>query len=138
MDTNEAYIKTAGGSSLRVDTTADEVRLVNGETLDVDEGTLYVNAQTDQVSVRTRTATHAFEVIGDGRFSTDLTVSGSDVYIGDNDAVNDVIHFAGDTEQILWTEGPDEFAVTDDVSIAGDLSVWGSTRLGDSRRILLS
>ena len=80
----------------------------------------------------TQVATHTFEVQGDGRVSDDLTVSGGDIYIGEDDVTDDILHFAGDTEQMYWDEVPDEFRVTDDLSISGDLTVLGGTRLGDT------
>jgi len=129
MAGNEPYLGTNGSAALGIDTDGDEVYLADGETLYVDTDTLYVDAIDDRVGIGTLAETHTLEVIGTARTSDDLTVSGGDLDLGSGSGV---IHFDNNAEQFSWDTALDEFALTDDLSVAGDLTVWGNTRLGDN------
>jgi len=129
MAGNEPYLGTQGGADFSIDTDGNEVYLVDGESLYVDTNTLYADGVNDRVVVGATSGTHKFEVIGDGRISTDLTVSGTDVHMG---TTTGIVHFDDNSERFAWYNAANEFALTDDLSVSGDLSVWGNTRLGDT------
>jgi len=63
--------------------------------------------------------------------SGDLTVGGADLYIGYDDSVDDILHFAQDTERLFWDEAGDEFEITDDFFIPGTLTTSGGAVIGD-------
>jgi len=129
MAGNEPYLGTQGGADFRINTDGDEVTIVDGDSLYVDTNTLYVDAANDRVGVGTVTPTHTLEIFGTARTSDDLTVSGSDIYFGAND---NAIHFEDDAQRFAWDDSEDEFGLTDDLSVADDLTIWGSTRLGNT------
>jgi len=62
--------------------------------------------------------------------SEDLTVWGSDIFVGDDDAVDDIINFAG-TEQFLWNESDNEFRLSDDLYIPATLTATEGAVIGD-------
>jgi len=130
MEDNSPYIGTVG-SGLGIDTENNRVNIVDGESLSVDRDTFFVDGLNDRVSVNTLNATHDFEVTGTGRFTDDLTISGTDLHMGSNTGT---IHFADESEMFSWNSALDRdtFELTDDLSVSGDLSVFGSTRLGNA------
>jgi len=69
-------------------------------------------------------------VRGDLSVGDNLTVMDS-IFIGVDDAQNDYLRFSSNTEALFWNEAEDNFNFTDDLSIQGDLTVDGSTFLGN-------
>ena len=126
MEDSSPYIGTVG-SNLGINTENNQVHIADGESLFVDRDTLTVDGPRDRLYVNALSGTHTMEVNGSARVAHDLTVSGSDIYMGSGSGS---LQFADYSEKLEWQAGADEFAVTDDVSISGTLTVPGVLRVG--------
>jgi hypothetical protein len=74
----------------------------------------------------------AVEIADDLSVMGELTVMASDIYLGQNDGTIDQIRFSGDTEYLQWRPIEDEFRASNDLSIAGRLTVPDVLRVGAS------
>lgn len=92
--------------------------------LDVDSGTLYVDDVNNRVGIGTTIPTTTLDV--DGNIQCNLLL-GDQIRVGSTEG-NSYIYFydsGGQTgEAIFWLDAEDEFRVSDDIYIHGDISIY--------------
>ncbi|MFH1384347.1 MAG: hypothetical protein ABIH47_05200, partial [Candidatus Omnitrophota bacterium] len=74
----------------------------------------------------------AVDVGDDLSISGDLTVWGSDIYVGGTGGDDDSLWFSGGQRQLYWDEGQSRFQFTDNVNISGSLTVSEGAVIGDA------
>ncbi|MFC1808598.1 hypothetical protein ACFL3D_00560 [Candidatus Omnitrophota bacterium] len=124
----EGDVEIVGDLSLGGDTTIGGI-IFSDDYIQI-QGPLTVMGDVDVRGMLYDGIEGVLNVRGDLSISDNLSVIDS-IFIGLDDAQDDYLRFAGNTEAFFWDESEGNFNLTDDLSIKGDLTVDGSSFLGN-------